>query len=360
MTSTLADTNTGLLSTRASRLFAFGGIFLIVAGMLLGDVFAIFILHPNNARIGENMYAAAMAIPSGDADAILRYFQEIGGFLENRGTKVAAHTHAVAIGYLAVLFAILQPVIGWSAEAKLRLAWTFVLSATILPFAIFTIHYAGLAFSPVSFIGWASIVADIVGLLAAVVVVLQLVGLWRYFRSAGATGSVLPALGAPGRLLLTGGGLLLLGGFFYGAAYAAYIENLLDPGELEILRNIVSNAAAGQSVDADFGAFGGLLAFQGIHRATHAHVNTMGLLLMVFAFVQPYVFLSEVWKKRWARVLVIASFALPVCIVLEFRFGLIAGGAADISGALAIAAILAFLFGLVRQTGVQDNAGGQS
>jgi hypothetical protein len=359
MTSILADTTTDFLSTRASRLFAFGGIFLIVAGMLLGDVFAIFILHPNNARIGETMYAAAMAIPSGDADTILGYFQAIGGFLENRGTKVAAHTHAIAIGYLAVMFAILQPVIGWSAEAKVRLAWTFVLSATLLPFAIFTIHYAGLAFSPLSYIGWASIVADIVGLLVAIVVTLQLVGLWRHFRSGGAAGPLVPALGAPGRLLLAGGSLLLLAGFFYGAGYAAYIEYRLHPGEVEILRNIVSNAAAGQSVDADFGAFGGLLAFQGIHRATHAHVNTMGLLLLLFALVQPYVFLSEVWKKRWARVLVIASFALPICIVLEFRFGLIAGGAADISGGIAIAAILAFLFGLVRHTGVRDDAAKQ-
>jgi hypothetical protein len=57
--------------------------------------------------------------------------------------------------------------------------------------------------------------------------------------------------------------------------------------------------------------------------------------------------------------LVIASFALPICIVLEFRFGLIAGGAADISGGIAIAAILAFLFGLVRHTGVRDDAAKQ-
>jgi hypothetical protein len=350
--------SSGLLDSRASRLLAFGGIFLIVAGMLLGDIFAVFILHPNNGRIGAAMYAAAMAIPSGDVDAIMSHFQAIGGFLENRGTKVDAHSHAVAMGYIAVLLAVLQPYVAWSGAAKLRLAWIYVVSAVALPISIFAIHYVGLAYSPLEYIGWASIAADLSALIVAIVVSIQLLGLWQYSRGPQGVdikSTFLGNVGDSGRILLAGGSLLLLAGFLYGAGYAAYLQNFLSPGEVEILRSILANATAGQSVDADFGTYGAYLAFRGLNKAAHAHVNVMGILLLVFALVQPFVFLSERWKKRWAWTLVISSFALPVFILLEFRFGLLAGAFADISGALAMCGVAAILFGLVRRTGATDS-----
>ena len=49
----------GPLGSNSQRLFAIGGILLVASGMLFGDVFAMFVLHPNNARIGEAMFAAA-------------------------------------------------------------------------------------------------------------------------------------------------------------------------------------------------------------------------------------------------------------------------------------------------------------
>ncbi len=328
--------------------------------MLLGDVFAVFVLHPNNDRIGAALYAAAMAIPAGDADAIMAYFQSIGGFLENRGTKVDAHSHSIIIGFLAVLLAILQPLVAWSAKTKLRIAWIFVACAVTLPVAIFAIYYVGLAYSPSAVIGWASIAADAAGLTLALIVVLQLMGLWRYWRY-WRTGNEVAGFERPdvldraSRILLVGGSLLLLAGFLYGAAYAGYTKYLLNPGEVEILRNIVTHAAQGQSVDADFGAYGGYLAFRGISAAAHAHVNAMAILLLVLALVQPLLFLSDKWKNRWATVMVVAATALPVSILLEFKYGLIAGAMADISGLIAMVALSAMFIGVARRTGAMDN-----
>ena len=344
-------------------MFAFCGIFLILAGMLLGDIFAVFVLHPNNARIGDAMYAAAMAIPAGNTDAIMGHFQSIGGFLENRGTKVDAHSHSVAIGYVAVLLAILQPFVAWSATTKLRVARAFVACAISLPIAIFTIHYAGLAYSPSGVIGWASIVADAAGLLIAVIVTIQLMGLWRYWRLwrkgslAGAFDRVSLESGA-GRILLVGGSVLLLAGFLYGAGYAGYTQYLQSPGEVEILRGIVASAAEHKSVDANFAAYGAYLAFRGINTAAHAHINSMAILLLVLALIQPLVFLSAKWKNRWAGIIVVAAAALPVCILMEFKYGLIAGGLADISGLAAMIALSAMLFGLARRTGAIDSKQG--
>ena len=347
-----------MLDNRVSQLLTFGGILLIVLGMLLGDIFAIFILHPNNARIGEEMYGAAMAIPTADTNAIMAHFQAIGGFLENRGTKVDAHSHSIALGYLAVLLAVLQPYTAWSYSTKRLLAWAFMLSAALLPLAIFAIHYVGLAYSPLEFIGWASIVADTVALIVAVTVSAQLLGLWRFWRQRkeAAAGSALPqSLTRSGRILLAGGSLLLLAGFVYGFAYAGYIEWLQKPTEVDILNGIITHAAQQQAVDADFGMYGAYQAGRAINAAAHAHMNAMGILLVLLALVQPIVFLSERWKQRWAKVMVLGAVALPLFILLELRLGLIAGGMADIAGVVVICALVAMLFGLVRQTGATDS-----
>jgi len=349
-----------ILDTRITRLYAFCGVFLILSGMLLGDIFAVFILHPNNARIGDAVYAAAAAIPAGDTDAIMGHFQAIGAFLENRGTKVDAHSHGVAMGYLAVLLAILQPFVAWSTATKLRVAQAFVVCAITLPIAIFTIHYAGLAYSPLVAIGWASIAADAAGFAIAVFVAIHLMGLWRYWRNWRDDHDTADierpdTLDRASRILFVGGSVLLFVGFLYGAAYAGYSEYTQSPNEVDILSSIVASAMERQSLDADFAAYGGYLAFRGINTAAHAHLNSMAILLLLLALIQPFVFLSDRWKNRWAIIMVVASIALPVSILLEFKYGLIAGGMADTSGLVAMVALTAMLFGLVRKTGAVDS-----
>src|SRR5690242_21394973 len=77
----------------ARRLLVLGGIGLILVGMLFGDIFAVFVLHQNAAKVGASLSAAAHAAVAGDAGAVAASFQSVGGFLENRGTKVDTHVH---------------------------------------------------------------------------------------------------------------------------------------------------------------------------------------------------------------------------------------------------------------------------
>src|SRR5208282_3727024 len=107
------------------RLLALGGIGLILVGMLFGDIFAVFILHQNASHVGASLSAAAHAALAGDSPAVLRDFQNVGSFLENRGTKVDTHVHMIDFGYLALLLAILQPWVAFSEAAKKRFAWIF-------------------------------------------------------------------------------------------------------------------------------------------------------------------------------------------------------------------------------------------
>src|SRR5712691_9785422 len=132
----------------ARRLFLLGGIGLILVGMLFGDIFAVFVLHQNAARVGANLARSAHAALDGNSFAVQTDFQNVGKFLENRGTKVDTHVHMTGFGYLALLLALVEPWIALTPRAKRGIAWIFLVGAGLLPVGVFLIHYVGLVYSP--------------------------------------------------------------------------------------------------------------------------------------------------------------------------------------------------------------------
>ena len=346
----------------ARRLLLLGGIALILVGMIFGDIFAVFVLHQNAARVGASLAGAAHAALAGNQAAVAANFQNVGDFLENRGTKIDTHVHIVAFGYLALMIAILAPWIALSEETKKRLAWLFLCGAGLLPVCVFMIHYVGLAYSPLKAIGWASIFADTGGLLVIVAVLGFFFGLLT--RNARTTRTplrdeLLLQMTSPTRLLLAGGMFLVLLGFLHGSYYAAvhlYRHEALD---YSLLSQISASAARqdSASVDQRLAAYGDLQGNKAVNIAAHAHIIEFGLLSMLLAFFQPYINLRETWKRRWALVLLVGSAILPVCVLLELKYGLIAGGLADVGGVLVIVALLAMWIGIVRYTGRLDAQG---
>src|SRR4030088_2839009 len=165
----------------ARRLLLLGGIGLILSGMFFGDIFAIFTLHQNAAKVGASLAAAAQAALAGDRHGVLANFQNVGAFLENRGTKVDTHVHMIDFGYLALLLAILQPWVAFADKSKKKIAWIFLAGAWLLPIGVYLIHYVGLARSPLQTIGWASIAADFGGLLVLIATLAFLIGLCIHF-----------------------------------------------------------------------------------------------------------------------------------------------------------------------------------
>lgn len=348
----------------ARRLLLLGGIGLILVGMIFGDIFAVFVLHQNAARVGASLSNAAHAALAGDGAGVLKNFQDVGAFLENRGTKVDTHVHMIAFGYLALMLAVLQPWIALSQPAKKRLTWLFLIGAGLLPICVFLIHYVGLAYSPLQAIGWASIFADLGGFLVLVAVLGYLAGLVTHFRSGervAVRDDLLADSSVPGRLLLSGGVFLVLLGILHGSYYAAvdlYRHEALD---FSILSKISSGAAAQNTaaVDSGLAEYGQLQGDKAVKIAAHAHSIEFGLLGMLLGFFQPYVNLRDTWKRRWALVLLLGSVLLPVCVLLELKYGLVAGGLADFGGLLVIVALLAMWIGILRYTGRLD-AGGAS
>jgi hypothetical protein len=351
----------------ARRMLVIGGIVLIVAGMILGDIFAAFLLHPNADRISAALLSATHAVRAQDPESAGAAFRNLGGYLENRGTKVDAHAHMISFGYLALLLALLQPLVAFSEQRKKLLAQLFLLGATLLPVGVFLIHYVGLTWSPLEAIGWASIFADLGGAFVLVACVAELIGLCRGIRTRLAQQSPAPPadelLGDrswASRVLLSGGTLLILLGFLHGTYYAAANLYRFEARDSELLSAMATKAASGDLPAANQAVldYGHLQGAKAVHIAAHSHVIEFGILAILAAFFQPYVFLREKWKRIWAVTLLLGSLALPVFVLSELRFGLLAGGLADMGGLLVIIALFAMLVGIWRTTGKFDAAGG--
>jgi hypothetical protein len=346
----------------ARRLLVLGGIGLILVGMLVGDIFAVFVLHQNAAKVGESLSRAAHAGIAGDPDAAASGFQSVGSLLENRGTKVDTHVHMIAFGYLALVLAIFEPWVALPESTRKKVAWIFLFGAWLLPVGVFLIHYVGLAYSPLASIGWASIFADLGGVLVIAATLAFLFGIVRRFSQAQTApweDALLKDRSRPGRTLLTGGLALVLLGFVHGAYYAAadlYRHEALD---YSLLSEMSMAASAGNAalVETALGEYGQLGGEKAVNIAAHAHAIEFGLLAMLLAFFQPYVSLSDAWKRNWVWVLLFGSFGLPVFVLLELHLGLPAGGIADVCGLLAIVALLAMWIGVVRYTGEIDAVG---
>jgi hypothetical protein len=347
----------------ARRFLIFGGIALVAGGLLFGDLFAIFLLHQNGARTGEALLAAAQAAAAQDSSAVNGAFQRIGGLLEDRGTKVDAHVHMTDAGYLALLLALVQPYVALSQLARKRLAQLFVLGGVLLPLGIFLIHYVGLAWSPFAVIGWASVLADSAGALLIAVLLIEGWGLWRYSRGLrsddGDSENVVDNTWER-RTLLSGGTILILMGFLYGAWYAAVDLYPHEQSEVRILHSLADKAAAGNApgMQASVAEYGALSAARAVSIAAHSHIIEFGLLAILLAFIQPYVFLSESWRQRWVVTYLAGSVILPVFVWLELKIGLIAGGIADAGGLLVLVALTGMLVGVLRYTGRLDSSDG--
>lgn len=347
----------------ARRLLVFGGIALIISGMLFGDIFAVFVLHQNGGRTGEALLAAAQAAAAQNSAAVRDAFAGIGGLLEDHGTKVDTHVHMTDAGYLALLLALVQPYVAIPSQRRKRLAQAFLAGSVMLPVGIFLIHYVGLTYSPFPVIGWASVLADTGGAVLIVVLLLEAWGLWRYLRgerTADSEPELLSENSFAGRALLTGGTVLILLGFLYGAWYSAFDLYRHEAQETGILTELANSAAANDTrgINNSVNLFGGLAAARAVSIAAHSHIIEFGLLAILLSFVQPYVYLSDKWKRRWVKVLLGGSVILPVFVLAELKFGLVVGGIADLGGLLVIIALFGMLVGVLRYSGHLDAAAG--
>jgi hypothetical protein len=215
-----------------------------------------------------------------------------------------------------------------------------------------------MSYSPLEVIGWASIFADLGGLLVIVACFGALIGLWRRASDADETNEedLLFKDGWASRALLTGGTVLILAGFLHGAFYAVFDLQAHESQDQVALETMVNASVAQQNkttpdmrdAHSVVEGYGMIQAEKAVNIAAHSHVIEFGLLAILLAFIQQYVVLAESWKRRWATLLLAGSAVLPVFVLLELRVGLAAGGIADAGGLLVIIALIGMLVGVLR------------
>ncbi len=360
-----ASTTEGVLARPLSpaRILIFGGILIALAGMLFGEFYAIFHLHQSAATIEDAMLAAVQAVARGDAQAVADPMATIGRMQENMGTKKDTHSHWVQLAYLCLILGLIQPYIALGPTWKKRWASIMVGASFILPLGVFTIYYFGLRGSPLRTIGWGSIIADTAGAFVILAIAAELVGAVRYFKSRTESEPAKAQEADPAKdTLLRWGVVLILVGFLHGAYYAAF--GLYQDAERggALLQTSLSQAMSADLASAEQAVrdFNWLQAEKAIYIATHTHLIDFGMLAVLLAFAQPFVFLAAVWKLRWARLLIVGSFLLPLAVQGELWWGLFAGGVAVFGGMLVVVALGGMLAGAYRYTGATEARGGQA
>ena len=335
----------------AARVLAFGGILLILVGLLLGEVFAIFISHVGSAAIREEWVSVVGAVEHRDPAAAGAGLTRIEDVLERRGRIVNTHSHLIAFGFLALSLAILQPMIGFSASRKRLFALCLVAGGLMQALFVFVLYYARM---------WSAAVSDAGGFLVLAGVAGNLAGLVKMPPGQDFRRHLLRALQSPGsRILLRAGGLLILTGMVSGFIYAGIFVYVHEPRQMTLLQAALAEASQSRSAEAAQAIvdYRRLQSRMAIVTAAHSHTVEMGIMAILLAFVQNFVLLGERARRRWALLFATGAFLMPVFILCASFYGLVFAGFADLSGALAIAALLAMLAGLVRYTGAQEAHG---
>jgi hypothetical protein len=204
------------------------------------------------------------------------------------------------------------------------------------------------------------VLADSAGAVLLVVLLAEMYGLWKFLRDRARSEAELPASRTwERRTLMSGGTVLILLGFLYGAWYAGVDLYRHEAREAQILKNMLDAAGGGGAgTVVEVASYGSLAAERAVKIAAHSHVIEFGLLAMLLSFVQPYVLLSDRWKRRWVVLLLTGSLILPLFVLLEIKLGLLAGGIADFGGLLVIVALVGMLVGVLRYSGHLDAVSG--
>ena len=341
---------TGFRRFDSGRAFAIGGIFLVALGMLVGELYAIYISHVLNGIIGSNWLGLIESTGRGDFDQLREHFAVIGDLAEKRGRTMHSHSHLGAYGLLALVLALVQPQVDLAGKARLYLAAAYLCGALLQVLGTYVAYYAGDAFF---------FLADVGALLLILAVGGTVWGLRNALKAGVPEGTLLVGNLRPpaSRYLVKSGLLLVVLGMLFGLYYSWQLVSADEPA----VYTAVGDAAASVARDdvpaatAEIGQFKRMQSKIAITVAAHSHAVEFGFLMLLLAFVQRFVMLSETWRLRWARTVSVGAFALPVCVYLATMYGLRAAAFSDLFGGVVLVGLSAMLFGMIRHTGAIDS-----
>jgi hypothetical protein len=164
----------------ARRTLLSGGTFLILLGFLIGAWYAAADLYRHEKMEGDILGAMLNDAVTNGAAQLATHATDFGNLAGAHAVKIAAHSHAVEFGILAILLAFIQPYVLLSEAWQRRWILTLLAGSVILPVFVYRELEWGLV---------AGGIADLGGLMVIVALVAMLVGVLRYSGQQDATGA---------------------------------------------------------------------------------------------------------------------------------------------------------------------------
>lgn len=327
----------------APTLLLGGGLVLVVAGLVSGELFALLLSHRLNADLRSAWQEVLAQAGRADAAAVLAQFEEIQRLATERARAMSLHSHFGPYGLLAAGLGL--------ARVRLGRAYRFEVPAAL------AILVGGLMQS-LSFLSFDAM-ADSWWSVSNGGAAVLLVGMVLYLpclRSASASPPPLPRQGEPGGGLLRIGAALVLFGLLFGLYLAGRHVFFEEPALHAALHDLVGAIVAGDADTAQsrYAVYKSTQIRMAITAAAHSHAVAFGFIMLVVALATAHLQLHARWRSAAFVLIAAGGLLLPVFVYLAPRYGYIFALCADSAGGLVILGLLIVLVGLVPHRGVRQ------
>ena len=163
----------------SKRALLSGGTLLVLLGFLYGAWYAALDLYPEEKQETTILTALTDQSASNNRRAMNQSVNDYGKLAGAKAVSIAAHSHAIEFGLLAMLLSFMQPYVYLRETWKRRWILVLLAGSTILPVFVLLEPKLGLV---------AGGIADVGGLMVIIALIGMLVGVLRYSGRADAGG----------------------------------------------------------------------------------------------------------------------------------------------------------------------------
>jgi hypothetical protein len=324
----------------SSRLLLVGGLILVMAGLMTGEVFALLLSHTLNADLRTAWEDVLALAGKADVDAIPLRFDEIHGLATRRARAMSLHSHFGPYGLLAAGLAL--------CKTRLGAPGRYDLPATVFLLAGGLVQSVGFLSLPYGTNGWLT-ASNAGGTMLVLGIALYIPGL---LPVTGRADPMPHSAEAGGKLLRTGVVLVflgLVGGLFLAWRHVFFEEPALHAA----LRGLIGSIEAGDEETAlsMYTVYKSTQVRMAITAASHSHAVAFGFLMIVAALATQHLRLTPGWRNAAYTLIAAGGLLLPVFVYLAPRYGYVFALCADSAGGLVLLGLLIVLFGLIPRRG---------
>jgi hypothetical protein len=164
-------------SSWSRRVLMSGGTVLVLLGFLYGAWYSAFDLYPQEAAETRILGTLADRSTTSDHEGMQQSVNEYGGLAAAKAVSIAAHSHIIEFGLLAMLLSFVQPYVFLNERWKRRWVVVLLTGSFVLPLFVLLEIHLGLV---------AGGIADLGGLLVVIALIGMLAGMLRYTGSLDA------------------------------------------------------------------------------------------------------------------------------------------------------------------------------